>query len=249
MSAKKTDLATLIAVWSEEEINRLELSFLHKMFRCDSESAVDMTIAFARYMSEQGLDSDNYPIFLKLLQLPNHWVADALLGSAKPETFFRPVQPNQFIISSCFKMLQAWRPGEIYPGSLLVIVGLMRSTYEQPHDGYRIYPLTVTDVNNLGKHLDEEQDQTEALNQTILHLLDRIASLADPGVRAPTEKQMADVANQANNIRGKFLDRTKHLREAIPSELLKRGDYRKNEIPPSTSQSSSQKAGRQSAKA
>jgi len=34
-----------------------------------------------------------------------------------------------------------------------------------------------------------------------------------------------DVALQANNIRGKFLDMTKDINEAIPDVLLIRGDY------------------------
>jgi hypothetical protein len=71
------------------------------------------------------------------------------------------------------------------------------------------------------------------VNRTILHILDRIATLADPGSLPVTDEAMQDVATQANNIRGKFLDMTKHLQEAIPTELLKRGDYRKKEIAPS----------------
>ncbi|HUX21209.1 MAG TPA: hypothetical protein VMW69_08200, partial [Spirochaetia bacterium] len=182
--------------------------------------------------SQHKLDSDNYPVFLKLLTLQNHWVADALLDGAIAEHFFDTVQPNRFILVSCFNMLGAFRPGEMYPRSLLVVIGLLKRVYEQPRDGYRVYPLNVTDVNNLAKHLDESEPQSYPLNQTILHLLDRVASLADPGVTPPSEKQMADVATQANNIRGKFLDQTKHVREAIPTELLRRGDYRAKEIAP-----------------
>ena len=41
-----------------------------------------------------------------------------------------------------------------------------------------------------------------------------------------------DVALQANNIRGKFLDMTKRLNESIPDILLVRGDYTQNEVKP-----------------
>ena len=235
MSASKgTEQTDVIAAWTTEEIENLELTFLHKMFDCQTVEGVDVTFAYAKYMSKVKLDSDNYPIFLKLLQFENHWVVDALLGDNEPETFFQPVQPNQFILSSCFKMFKRWRPGGIYPKSLLVLFGLLKACYENPHEGYRIYPLTIPDVNNLGKHLDESQDQRYAVNRTILHLLDRIASLSDPGSIPLTDKKMIEVATQTNNIRGKFLDMTKHLKEAIPAELLKRGDYQKNEIAPSS---------------
>ena len=45
--------------------------------------------------------------------------------------------------------------------------------------------------------------------------------------------EVKDVALQANNIRGKFLDMTKKLKEAIPDVLLERGDYTKTEVKPS----------------
>ena len=71
--SKAIEAADLIAGWTKEEIEQLELAFLYKMFHCDSEEGVDVTVAFARYMSRVKLDSDNYPVFLKLLQFENHW--------------------------------------------------------------------------------------------------------------------------------------------------------------------------------
>lgn len=234
MSGERIAKGDIVAGWTVEQIDSLELSFLHEALLCDKPASVEVAAAYAGFMSQHSLDSDNYPVFLKLLQLQNHWVADALLDGTEPEHFFDTVQPNRFILASCFTMLGAYRPGEIYQRTLLVVIGLLKRSYEQPRDGYRVYPLTVTDVNNLAKHLDESEDQSFPLNQNILHLLDRIASLADPGVTPPSEKQMADVATQANNIRGKFLDITKHVREAIPTEMLQRGDYRESEVAPTS---------------
>jgi hypothetical protein len=230
---KNTAQKDVVSAWTKEELDRLELSFLHKMFDCKTVAGVDATVAYAGYMSETKLDPDNYPIFLKLLQFENHWVVDALLGKADPEKLFEPVQPNRFILSSCFKMFARWSPGGIYPKSLMVLIGLIKAAYEHPQEGYRLYAPSISDVNHLGKHLDENQDQRYPLNQTLLHVLDRIASLADPGSLPVEDKAMGDVATQANNIRGKFLDATKKLREAIPLELLKKGDYKKAEISPS----------------
>ena len=223
----------IIAGWTEEQINELELKFLHKMFQCKDIDGADVAVTYAKYMSKVELDSDNYPVFLKLLQFENHWVIDALLGDKDPLIFFKVVQPNTFILSECFKMFIRWKPGSIYSKSLLVLFGLLRVSYENAHQGYRIYPLTISDINNLGKHLDEAKDQTDAVNKTILSLLDRIASLTDPGSLPVTDKKVIDVATQANNIRGKFLDMTKHLNEAIPDELLKRTDYKQTEVAPS----------------
>lgn len=223
----------IIHGWSEEEINNLELKFLHEMFDCQNSLAVDVTIAYARYLSEKiKLNPDNYPVFILLLESGNHWVVDALIGNSKPEEFFKPVQPNSFLVSECFKMLTAWKRGSIYPKSLLVIFGILKQVYEDPVQGYRLYPLTISDVNNLGKHLDKEKDQRDPVNATILYILDKIASLADPG-NLPNDPEVLKIAVQANNIRGKFLDVNKKLSEAIPELFLEKGDYTVDEVPPS----------------
>ena len=104
-------------------------------------------------------------------------------------------------------------------------------TYENSLEGYRVYPLTSKDVNAMGKHLDEEQDQRFELNAIILGVLDKVASLVDPG-RPEEDKQIVAVATQANNIRGKFLDMNKSLNEAIPELLLQIEDYTQLETAP-----------------
>ena len=65
----------------------------------------------------------------------------------------------------------------------------------------------------------------------ILTILDKIASLIDPG-RDEEDADIIAVATQANNIRGKFLDFTKNLKEAIPDLLLETSDYKTLEVKP-----------------
>jgi hypothetical protein len=220
--------------WSELEINNLELKFLHEIIDCQNSLAVDTTINYAKFLSEKiKLNPDNYPVFMLMLESGNHWVIDALIGKNKPEEFFKPVQPNSFLISECFKMLTGWKRNSIYPKSLLVIFGLLKVAYENPVEGYRLYPFSISDLNNLGKHLNEDKDQRDAVNLTILHLLDKIASLLDPG-NIINDTKVLQIASQANNIRGKFLDITKKLNEAIPDNLLEKGDYTTDEVPPSS---------------
>ena len=105
--------------------------------------------------------------------------------------------------------------------------------YENPVEGYRLYPLTIPDLNNLGKHLDESKDQKDQVNSILLHLLDKISTLLDPGNIIVSDKTVLQIATQANNIRGKFLDITKKLNEAIPDNLLERGDFTIDEVSPS----------------
>ena len=217
--------------WSEEEINNLELKFLHEIFNCSTNLGVDAAVTYARFISQKiNLNPDNYPVFMLLLESGNHWVIDSLIGNTDPEIFFKPVQPNSFLLSECFHILTEWKRGTIYSKSLLVIFGLLKVAYENPHEGYRMYPLTISDLNNLGKHLDESKDQKHPVNRTILSLLDRISELVDPGIEV-TDPQVLKIATQANNIRGKFLDMTKSLKEAIPDLLLEKGSP-EEEVPP-----------------
>jgi hypothetical protein len=218
--------------WQEEDLDKLELTFLKDVFKLQENHGVNATIAYAKYLNFIGANSDNYPIYLKIIGMRNHWVVDALIGDNDPEAFFSHVQMNYFIIKECFEAFKIAPRGGIYPKSLHVFLGMLQVTYKNQLEGYRVYPLTITDVNNLGKHLNEETDQRDPLNMIILTILDKIASLIDPG-RPEDNKDITAVATQANNIRGKFLDFTKSLKEAIPDLLLETSDYAANEIKPS----------------
>ncbi len=224
-----------ISGWTEEEIDQLKLTFLNEIISCRDSLAVDAAISYARFISGKiKLDPDNYPVFMLILESGNHWVIDALIDKNNPEKFFEAVQPNRFLLAECYKMLTRWKKGSIYAKSLLVIFGLLKVSYENPHDGYRLYPLSIADLNNMGKHLDKSHDQRYPINQIILSLLDKIAALTDPGIPI-TDDDCLKVSTQANNIRGKFLDVTKQLNEAIPDQLLEQEDSIEKEVPPTKS--------------
>jgi len=218
--------------WSEPEIDALALSYINDIIDANDEYGAFAALALSHYLiNKVGIHADNYPIYFRLLESGNRWVIDALVGDREPGKFFGNIQPNTFMLRECFRMLTKWKSGEIYPKALLVIYGLLSVCYRDPEEGYRLYPVSVNDVNNLGKHLDKEKNQMDPLNRTVLSVLDEIASLIEPQRPMPTD-EIKDVALQANNIRGKFLDMTKRLNEAIPDILLERGDYTKNEVRP-----------------
>ncbi len=220
------------AGWQESDLDKLELSFLKECIKCQDQLGVTVVRAYAAYLHQVGVHPDNYPIFLKILGVNNHWVIDNLVGDGEEATFFELVQPNYFILKKCFSILSGAKRGGVYPKSLLIIIGLLNQSYFNPEEGYRIYPIGTTDVNNLGKHLDETKDQSYALNSSILLILDKVASMLDPGRLETTDEKIMAVASQANNIRGKFLDMTKSLNEAIPDLLLEVDDYTKYEVKP-----------------
>jgi hypothetical protein len=218
--------------WPQEEIDALELSFLKEILSCKDKLGVSAAVRYAAFMTKKvGLNSDNYPVFFELIETGNQWVVNTLLGDQVPETFFKPVQLNSFMIGECLRMLTNWQAGGVYPKALQIIFGILKLGYDNPVEGYRMYPLNIPEVNNLGKHLNKEKDQRDSVNRVILSILDKVASLVEPG-KEIKDKATLDVATQANNIRGKFLDLEKTLDEAIPELLLKKGDYTQFEVAP-----------------
>jgi hypothetical protein len=214
--------------WTRDSILHVENKILQQIMSARMPEASEAAVAYARFLRLSGLDSDNYPLFLKMLEIENHWVLDALLGAKDPFLLLSTIPPNTYLTSKSFLLLTRWRPGGIYPKTLAIVLGVLQNTYSSPRDGYKIYPLSVADVDNLGKHLLKEKGQNEPTNRCILDILDRIGSLE--GVRF--DESMEQVARQATKIRNNFFDNTKALEDCIPQVLLVRGDYRQDEIPP-----------------
>ena len=215
-------------VWARESILQIENKLLQQIMAARTGEAVEAAVAYARFLRLSGLDTENYSLFLKMLEIENHWVLDALIGSSDPFLLLSPIPPNKYLVSKCFVLLTRWRPGGIYPKTLAIVLGVLQNAYSSPRDGYKIYKLSVADVDNLGKHLEKDKGQKDERNRCILDILDRIGSLE--GLR--WDPSMEQVARQAHRIRGNFFDNTKQLEDCIPQVLLVRGDYLQEEMPP-----------------
>ena len=214
--------------WSRETILKVENKILQQIMSTRTQEAAEAAVGYARFMRLSGLDTENYPLFLKMLEIENHWVLDALLGLKDPFLLLSTIPPNKYLISKCFQLLTRWRPGGIYPKTLAIVLGVLQNAYSSPKDGYKIYPLSISDVGNLGKHLEKEKGQNEPRNRVVLDVLDRLGTME--GVR--WDNEMEAVARQAIRIRSNFFDNTKMLEDCIPQVLLVRGDYRQDEVAP-----------------
>ncbi|MDA8411975.1 MAG: hypothetical protein M0001_16495 [Treponema sp.] len=203
--------------WTDDEVQRIEYNLLKGILGTRSSEAVEAAITYASYLNFTGITNGNYPVFLNILTVRNHHVIDALLGTRDPFLFMSSIQPNYFIVATCFSILTKYRKGEIYPKTLGIILGVYQATYNSPLDGYRIYPPSVADVNALGKHLNEEKGQDDLLNRSILDILDKLSSLEGQNV----DEDMEDLAVHAHNIRNNFFDTTKRLVDVIPEVLLR----------------------------
>jgi hypothetical protein len=210
----------------DREIFEIESRLLQGIFGCRTTEAVEAAVTYARFLNSVGITPENYSVFLKILEIANHWVIDALIGERDPFLLLSSVQPNRFIVQRCLAMMTRWHKGGIYHKNLSVIMGVLQSVYSSPRDGYRICPLTIADANAIGKHLQKAKGQDEPLNRAILEVLEKIANLEDAG-----DAQMEEVAIHAAAIRNAFFDDRKRMEDVIPPVLLVTFKDRE-EVPP-----------------
>ena len=214
-------------VWSDQSIFRVENHIINNIFACRTTDAVEAAITYSAFLRKSGLTNENYPLFLKLLEMDNHYVINSLLGTTDPFLFLTPIQPTKHLVSTCFRLLTNWHPGGIYPKTLAIVLGALQAGYSYAKDGYRIHTVTINDVNNLGKHLNKEKGQDESVNRAILDILDRLASLEGQG-----DAEMELLARQCNVIRGNYFDKRRKMEDAIPQVLLVKSDYLVKEVLP-----------------
>lgn len=212
----------------DDRISEIENNLLQGILGCRTTEAVEAAVTYAKFLSSVGITPDNYPLFLKMLEIENHWVIDALVANRDPFLMLSPVQPNKFIVNKIFAMLTKWRKGGIYSTNLSVILGVIQTVYSSPSNGYRIYPLSIADLNALGKHLNKEHGQDDPLNRVILDILENLSDL-----EGKEDSEMEEIAIHASGVRNAFFDDRKEMEDVIPPVLLVTLDDR-TEVPPRT---------------
>jgi hypothetical protein len=216
-------------IFTNEDIGLIENTLLNGLLSSRTSEAVEASITYARFLSKTGLTNENYPLFIKVMEIGNHWVIDALVGDRDPFLFLSSIQPNTRIAEAMFALLAERHPGGMYPKTLSIILGVLQALYNSPEDGYNIYALSVSDLNSLGKHLDEEKGQEDSLNRVILDILDKVAQLErEDSIDEKTE----EIAIHSANLRNFFFDANKKLKDVIPEVLLVRMRYQDFEVAP-----------------
>ncbi len=220
---------TLMTSDYNEIITKNRHTILDGIFGAQTSPQVESSIGFSNYLSHVGITSSNYYLFLKLIETNNRWVVDMLLKERDPRLLFSVIKPNNFMLNRAFELLSFWHPGQIYSKVLLSILGIIEYCFYKPDEGYSIYPLDIVDINNLGKFLDEEKDQFEFINASILEILNRITQLGEHS----SELRKSVLSKHAFNIRIAYFDNTKSLMDIIPRVLLVRLDPEEREVKPS----------------
>ena len=188
------------------------------LFSCVTQTQVECSVAFARYLSLAGLNSENYWLFLRLVMTNNPWVIDEMLHDREPRLLFSTIRPDSELIEATFQTLFSRHPEELYPRALEALLGIIQNAYFDPDDGFRIRKLSIMDINALGKFLLKDQPQENAQNKLILEILDRITRLGE----YYGEPDKSVLSKHAFNVRFAYFDRTREMVDAIPEPLLVR---------------------------
>ena len=154
------------------------LSLARNVILCNTPEHVDAAAALAQAVSSEGMNNRNYLLFLTLLETNHPYVIDILVGPRNPFLLFSPIKPNWFLVKETFRILAKFKGNELAVKALLALLGVVQNAYKTSKDGYKIYPLRMSDVYNIGKHLDTEQGparpaQPPAAGNTLRHLFRR----------------------------------------------------------------------------
>ncbi len=211
----------------DDELRNAEVQLLRSALGCRSPEAVEAAVAYARFLHEQGVNSENYPLYLRVLEVENHWVIDALVGNQAPFLLLTGVPPTADLVSRILAMITNWQRGAVYAKTLSILLGVLRSVYASPRDGYRVYALSIADLNAVAKHLETQRTPADSLNVVILQLLERISALEVAG-----DADSKPLAQHATKLRDAFLHDRKAMETLIPIELLAKSDRVPEEIAP-----------------
>jgi hypothetical protein len=219
----------MLKFWSEEDLYKLQAQAVSRFMKCDTPQAVEASVEFARYLNQQGLNPDNYPLFLEILRDENSYVTEALIGAEKAFDLFSRVQPNPYILRFCFQVLRSYKPGGVNDLTLELIFGIIYRVYHSAKEGNALYALSIEDVNSVGKFLDKGKPQTEPINRFILDILADIAEYRSMNNEDPVVDKNS---SHATAIRNAFFDRKGSMTGVMPPEILARGNYLSTTVKP-----------------
>jgi hypothetical protein len=220
---------SMLRFWNEEELYNLQVQAVSKFMKVDSLFSVEASVEFAKHIASKGLDGDNYPLYLEILKDENRYVIEALIGREKAFDLFTKVQPNPYIIGFCFQVLRSYTPGGVHDRTLEMIFGILYRGYHSAKEGHALYPLSIEDINAVGKFLDKTRDQNDPINRFILDILADVAEYRSINNEdAVVDKNSA----HATAIRNAFFDKRRAMSSVMPPEILARKNYEESLVKP-----------------
>lgn len=204
----------------DEEFSRFLQKTMYEIIECKDVRASSALYAYSNFLNKKPFRYDHIPLYLELFQTNNRYTIDAMMSGHVPERFFDFVRvPNRYILRRIFEILGLFQKNTLYTQTLKSFFGLLKRVYKSAIDGYRIYPLTIAELNNIGKFLDEKKTQNYHLNRDILDILLFLTEMDDGGELDTTK---IGVARHASRIRSDFFDQKRSLIQSMTDVILQK---------------------------
>jgi hypothetical protein len=215
-------------ILTEKELDELRLEAIDMVIRADNPYAVSACVELANYLHYVGIHPENYPLFIELMKNGNPYVLEALVGEDDPYHYFDVIETSPYMIHELMQILYDFQPGALHEKLLLLVLGVLIRTYVDPIAGYKKYQLSMSELNAVGKNLNDAKGQDDDLNRKILDFFGEIGDL----INVTSDPKLEEIANHSVNIRNVFLDPTQTMAEKIPELLVQRVEYLDGAIPP-----------------
>ena len=205
---------------AKEEFNCFIQDTLLEIIECKDVRSSTALYAYASFLNRKKISYNHIPLCLKILKTNNQFAIDALYRGYEPVKFFDFIRvPNVYVLRDIFEILKLYQKNNLSKKTLKSFCGFFRRVYRSAAEGFRNYQLTVGDVNNLGKYLDEQKTQNYSFNRDILDILFFLSEM-DHGNGSSTE--MRAVARHASRIRSDFFDQKRSLIRSMTDVILKK---------------------------
>jgi hypothetical protein len=203
--------------WDDALIQKYHADQALDFLRCENDPAVKASVEFVKFLNFKGLDNTNYPFYMKLFLLENETVIHAFLSDGKVLNSLKNLKRSPRLLDLCFKLLKQFSRDTVYEKILESLLVLLNQTYRDASSGFRIYPISLNELNYIGKFLDKAKPQANKINRIILDILSDIGELT---TKDTTEPAWLEVCARANKIRNVFFDNRASLSGIIPETML-----------------------------
>ncbi|MFH2131099.1 MAG: hypothetical protein ABIK68_12065 [bacterium] len=204
----------------EEDFNQFILNTMYEIIECKDIRSSSTLHAYTRFLNKKTIRYDYIPLYLKIFKTNNRYTIDALLSGYVAQNFFDFIRvPNIYVLKHIFEILAQFQKNALYQQTQKVFFGFLKRVYRSAGEGFRIYAVTIADVNNLGKFLDEGKTQNNLLNRDILDILFFFTEL-DEDHENGAEK--GSIARHASRIRSDFFDQKRSLKQSMTEVFLQK---------------------------
>lgn len=89
------------------------LSLFRNITLCNTKEGVDAALMIARFLNAEGINDNNYLLYLLILDTNNSFVIDGLIGKRNAFLLFSSIKPSWFMLKETFRILARFRRNEI----------------------------------------------------------------------------------------------------------------------------------------